>query len=240
MRVAILLCLSVLVDAVQPWSNEPHRERHDVAVKTVCTGSSSGLPAAECAGWVALFDATNGTGWKVCQQQRTDPCSCGIATGAIGCRENHITRISLSSNNLQGTLVSATGTMIAPTERTERTEPLLILLLFPPSFTPFFPSHPSPSSEPSGIAQMDHLITFSAYSNSINGTLPRTIGMIGRLETLALESNGLTGSIPAEVAQLTNLQIMVRELRLDASHALVAPSSKPCTCSAKPFALANP
>jgi hypothetical protein len=52
-----------------------------------CTGASTQLPADQCAGWIAFYDATGGPHWShtqpgtnygkpICSGSRTDPCSC--------------------------------------------------------------------------------------------------------------------------------------------------------------------
>ena len=58
-----------------------------------CTGASVNLSATQCDGWVALFDATNGTGWSECSAYRLDPCGCSEDTDDDGTvvdqREHH-------------------------------------------------------------------------------------------------------------------------------------------------------
>ena len=46
------------------------------AAVAACTGSSTKLPAAQCAAWQAFHDSTGGDGWKVCKSKRNDPCAC--------------------------------------------------------------------------------------------------------------------------------------------------------------------
>jgi hypothetical protein len=47
----------------------------------VCTGTSTQLPAVQCAAWIDFHDSTGGSGWKVCSGMRTNPCAC---TGFAG------------------------------------------------------------------------------------------------------------------------------------------------------------
>ena len=73
------------------------------ALDDTCTGTASAaLPAAECAAWIALFDATQGTQWFGCSANRLDPCACGTT-----CAHRHITGLILPSMNLQGSLPAA-------------------------------------------------------------------------------------------------------------------------------------
>jgi hypothetical protein len=41
-----------------------------------CTGSSTQLPALQCAAWIKFYDGTTGDGWTHCQGTRTNPCAC--------------------------------------------------------------------------------------------------------------------------------------------------------------------
>jgi hypothetical protein len=43
---------------------------------TACTGSSTKLPALQCAAWIKFYDALKGDGWTYCQGKRSDPCAC--------------------------------------------------------------------------------------------------------------------------------------------------------------------
>ena len=61
------------------------------AAASSCTGKSASLTAADCGAWTDLWDATNGPGWKHCNDQasRLDPCSCG--SNQMTCSGSHIT-----------------------------------------------------------------------------------------------------------------------------------------------------
>jgi hypothetical protein len=54
------------------------------ATATACAGSSALLPAAQCQGWVDLYDSTNGGNWTGNGQgcTRQDPCSPACHAGA--------------------------------------------------------------------------------------------------------------------------------------------------------------
>ena len=43
---------------------------------STCTGTSTKLPAAQCAAWVDFHVATGGNAWAQCVGAKTDPCSC--------------------------------------------------------------------------------------------------------------------------------------------------------------------
>ena len=66
------------------------------AAPDACTGMSSNLAAAECTGWVSLYDGTGGaTSWTGCRANRLDPCACrfkksGVAYTACSVDGQHI------------------------------------------------------------------------------------------------------------------------------------------------------
>ena len=50
-----------------------------------CTGNSTNLAPAQCNAWIDFYDATGGSAWKDCRDDRTDPLSCsGVASNAAG------------------------------------------------------------------------------------------------------------------------------------------------------------
>jgi hypothetical protein len=66
-----------------------------------CENSSKSLVPADCAAWVDIYDATNGSQWAGCKGNRLDPCGCSRVTplaadGAprVACTSDntHITR----------------------------------------------------------------------------------------------------------------------------------------------------
>ena len=78
----------------------PGRALAITAGADACTGTSAGLPAAECSAWLDMYDGTGGPSWAHCSSNRLDPCSCG----GLACTDGHITGLDLGSNNMQGTV----------------------------------------------------------------------------------------------------------------------------------------
>ena len=79
--------------------------------RSQCTGSSARLPIAQCAGWLAFFDATGGEGWTQCSDKRQDPCACspGRSCNDVG---TTINSVRLSSTGLNGTLPESIGAWV--------------------------------------------------------------------------------------------------------------------------------
>jgi hypothetical protein len=67
-----------------------------------CTGTSAGLPAAECSAWLDLYDKNGGPSWAHCSSNRLDPCSC--TWFGVVCTDGHITKLALYRSNMVGTV----------------------------------------------------------------------------------------------------------------------------------------
>mmetsp|Transcript_5865 Transcript_5865/g.14393 ORF Transcript_5865/g.14393 Transcript_5865/m.14393 type:complete len:1057 (+) Transcript_5865:280-3450(+) len=65
-----------------------------------------------------------------------------------------------------------------------------------------------PSAE---ISQLSSLVSISAGSNSLEGTIGSEIGRLDRLERLLLDANFLTGPLPTSFSGLTNLKYLSLE-----------------------------
>jgi hypothetical protein len=72
-----------------------------------CTGTSAGLPAAECSAWLDMYDGTGGPSWTICSSSRLDPCSCSY----VICTDGHITEVGLENNNMEGTVPATLSAM---------------------------------------------------------------------------------------------------------------------------------
>ena len=91
------------------------------SARHACAGASVNLSATQCDGWIALFDATTGTGWSECSADRLDPCSCGEdadddGTPRVQCSgdvNRPITHVDLSNMGLRGTIPRAIANLTA-------------------------------------------------------------------------------------------------------------------------------
>jgi hypothetical protein len=51
------------------------------ACVTPCTGASKNLAVDQCLAWIDFYDALHGSGWRACNETRTDPCACAGTFG---------------------------------------------------------------------------------------------------------------------------------------------------------------
>jgi len=135
---------------------------------------------------VALYNSTNGDDWTDNAGWNTgDPC--GDSWYGVTCDEdNHITGLSLSSNQLTGSIPPEIGNLTN----------LINLNLGFNQLT---------GSLPPEITNLIKLNSLSLYLNQLTGSIPPKIGNLTNLTSLALSGNQLTGSIPPEIGNLTNL-----------------------------------
>ena len=144
--------------------------------------SVSEIPVEECQDLVALYDDTNGdswtinTGWK----QTTTPCS----WYGVSCAFGHVYTLSLSNNNLDGTLPALAN--LSSLSELHLSDNLLTGVI--PDFTN------------SGLHILD------LHNNQLDGSIPKFLSLT-QLRNLDLGSNQLTGTIPYFSA-LSNLQTL--------------------------------
>lgn len=148
------------------------------------------IPAGERDALLALYNSTNGPAWL-------DRTGWGNAPGTecdwygIQCNEleNTVITLSLSNNNLVGTL------------------PPQISGLTNLEFLDFDGDELS-GPIPEQVGQLSHLKLINFARNKFSGTIPTQLADLAQLEFLFLHGNQLTGSIPPELARLTQLQLL--------------------------------
>ena len=120
----------------------------------------------------------------------------------VECDVNNIsiTKISLGSNNMQGTLFSSIGD-IPSLERLELSGNEL--------------SGPIPSE----VGLLLNLERLDLRSNSFSGSIPSHIGSLSNLKQIFLDNNNLLGTLPVEVCNLVNngLSITVQGTNIELS-----------------------
>ena len=136
----------------------------------------------------ALYEATNGEGWKNSRHWLNDvPLLLwhGVDTDADG----RVTELRLEGNNLEGRIPPEIGHLHGLTGldlgKNALTGPI------PP--------------EIGGLAQLRSLVL---WSNSLEGPIPPQIGRLFRLWELHLSDNELTGPIPPEIGRLSRLRAL--------------------------------
>ncbi len=143
-------------------------------------------PSTDRAALTALYEATNGAGWKNSRHWLNDvPLTLwyGVNTDADG----RVTELRLRDNDLEGRIPPQIGHLARLTDldlgKNALTGPI------PP--------------EIGGLAE---LRTLSLWSNGLEGSIPLQIGRLSRLTELHVSNNALTGPIPPEIGRLSALR----------------------------------
>jgi len=147
--------------------------------------SYSQIPQSEREALIALYYATNGdnwtnkTGWNGIAGTECD-------WYGVTCSGGDLTELSLSSNNLVGTIPSGLGDLTTLT-------------------TLQLGSNSLSGSIPTELGNLTALEYLSFYNNSLTGTIPAQLGNLTNLTYFSLTSNQLSGSIPSELGNLTSV-----------------------------------
>jgi hypothetical protein len=143
------------------------------------------IPTAERDALIALYNATNGAGWT--NNTGWDTAILGTECTWYGITCNlgwgQVTNISLSNNNLIGTIPSELGDL----------EKLFYLFLDRNQLT---------GSIPSQLGNLSSLVNLHLHDNQLSGSIPPELGNTNLAYTLSLGSNQLSGSIPPELGNL--------------------------------------
>ena len=145
---------------------------------------------ADRATLIALYAATGGPNWRDRTNWHTAESISnwrGVSTNPAG----FVTELSLSGNNLSGTLPPELGDLAH----------LRRLTLYGNQLTGPIPPE---------LGRLSELTRLDLRHNRLNGTIPVELGALARLDTLLLSNNQLSGSIPGELGNLRSL----RRLRL--------------------------
>ena len=158
---------------------------------TTYGGSATGnftltIVRPEVAALEALYNSTDGANWTDNTNWLTGaPFSdwYGVSTDYNG----RITRISLTGNNLVGTIPSELG-------RLNHLEGL------------FLGRNELSGSIPSELGDLSNLRYLLIYDNELTGSIPYQLGDLSSLEEMHLGRNKLSGSIPSRLGDLDNLR----------------------------------
>jgi len=104
----------------------------------------------------------------------------------VTCSSGSVSEISMSFNNLSGSIPSELGILTNLTDLD-------------------LSSNSLGGSIPSELGNMTNLTRLWLYSNALSGSIPAELGNLTNLDSLWLDGNSLGGSIPAELGNLTNL-----------------------------------
>ncbi|MDR2887405.1 MAG: hypothetical protein LBV26_05305 [Bacteroidales bacterium] len=131
---------------------------------------------------VALYNATNGDGWKNKTGWKTDRLE---GWYGLEIRDNRVVMVSLE-NLLTGNIPPEIGKL----------SNLRFLWLSGNQLS---------GNIPSEIGNLSKLQSLILDGNMLTGSIPAEIGRLNHLELLSLSNNQLSGSIPAEIGNLTRL-----------------------------------
>ncbi|MDY6992584.1 MAG: M12 family metallo-peptidase, partial [Pseudomonadota bacterium] len=147
------------------------------------------LPKTECQALVALYDSTQGDSWskKTGWLNTTTPCS--QPWSGVTCRNGHVVKLSLRSNNLNGSLPTELGNLSYLTH----------LLLNNNQLT---------GALPAALGQLGKLKNLYLYNNSLTGTLPTQLGNLTQLKKFYFHNNAVGGQIPSQLGNLEQLSVL--------------------------------
>ena len=205
--------------------------------------------AGDRAALVALYNATNGSGWGDNTNWLSDePLGewFGVSTDA----EGRVESLTLRSNNLSGSIPVELGNLTnleylslennklsgsIPVELGDLTN-LALLYLYRNKLSGSIPvalgnltnltylslgDNQLSGTLPVELGNLTNLTLLYLGSNQLSGSIPVALGNLTNLEYLRLENNKLSGSIPVELGDLTNL----KELYLSGNSGLCLPAS---------------
>ncbi len=147
--------------------------------------SYSAIPIDERSALINFYNSTNGKYWK---DNSGWLDSIGTECGWVGieCKNDHISRIDLHNNQLNGTIPNTIG-QLSNIEYLDLSQNQLT------------------GAIPDTVGNLTNLTTLSLYINQLSGKIPESIGKLNNLNILGLFSNQLSGDLPASLGNLSNL-----------------------------------
>lgn len=176
-----------------------------------CTNVTQ-IPQIECEALVALYNNTNGAGWK----NNTNWLVSNTPSDWYGLtvEDGHVTKISFWGNQLSGTIPPQLGNL----------SQLNLLYLMFGELTGQIPAELGNLSNlrelaldynqlsgeiPIALTQLSNLGNLFLSHNNLTGNIPPELGSMWRIFQLNLGDNQLSGNIPAELGNLINVRVMV-------------------------------
>ena len=142
------------------------------------------VPKGECEALVALYASTNGAGWSNSKNWLTSTLV-GDWYG-LSLYNGHVSDISLSSNQLSGTIPTQLGNLTQ----------LRGL---------FLGDNQLSGTIPSSLGNQPYLWNLNLSSNQLSGPIPPQLGSLTSLVYLVLGDNQLSGTIPSELGNPPDL-----------------------------------
>jgi len=153
------------------------------------------IPLSEREALIALYNATNGDSWNRNENWKTggvfSPPGTENTWAGITCDAANTTiiRISLPSNNLNGTIPVEIGNFSNLDDLNLTNNPLS-------------------GSIPPEIGNLTNLRVFRCWDNQLTGNIPPELGQCVNLETLQIFATQISGTIPPELGNLSNLSLL--------------------------------
>jgi hypothetical protein len=166
------------------------------------------IPKIECEALIALYDSTGGPGWINHAGWNTNnrPCSWYM----ISCANGHIISISLSKNQLNGTIPPELGNLSKlqylglSKNQLSGTIPPELGNLSQLQYL-WLSENQLSGSIPPALGNLSQLQYLWLWSNQLSDPIPSELGNLSHLEDLVLSDNNLSGPIPSELGNLSNL-----------------------------------
>lgn len=145
-----------------------------------------------------LYYETNGDNWWNCTQNEATDCgefpflspASECNWGGIDCdHSNSVSRITMSNNNMKGSIPKEIGSLIHLYELNLEQNDLT-------------------GSIPDSMAKLTSLLYIDLDKNNLVGTIPEGVYDLLLLQALDLDTNKLTGTISTRIGQLTDLYIV--------------------------------
>lgn len=189
---------------------------------------------------IDFYTSTNGANWKNTVANNkpwliNDPTSLVSSWYGVTVSNNRVTKLSLSKNNVTGTLPNSIGNLsnltqlilssneiggTLPTTLGQMTGlrgihisnnnfsgtlPVVSLKKIPNLSHLYFDRNNFTGNIPTELGQLSNLLYINLGNNQFTGGIPVELTQLSKLSSLYLSNNQLTGNIPTEIGQLTNL-----------------------------------
>ena len=201
-RAGVLVCWMVLM-VLLLTGGHPSIAAADCATQTQ-------IPESECNALMALYTATNGSGWINNTGWDVPENPCGFY--GVVCSGGHVTKVYLSYNNLKGSIPSEIGNLNKLTELALSGVGNQLVGSIPPQIGNLvnltrlnLEINQLSGSIPQEIGNLSSLKSLYFYDNQLSGSIPPQLGNLSQLTTLNLASNQLSGTIPLEIGKLNQL-----------------------------------
>ena len=146
------------------------------------------IPIEECEGLVALYYSSNGNEWAKEIGNSWLKTSLICSWEGVYCQNGHVVSLSLSSENMRGSLPKEIGNF----------SQLGSIQIIDSNLT---------GSLPSEIGNLENLKQLLFFDNQFTGQIPPELGRLSKLINLGLGGNNLTGNIPSELGNMSNLVV---------------------------------